>query len=1063
MAVLTIKHYVELANLFINSVVSSNNAYYTFVGRPQQWVNYSGVNDDSVSSVYFNSAVDTVSSDELTPYNDMLYGKIITGNDVKNLIPRYNWSNGTVYSRYDQNDVNLFIAGTLSNQFYVVNDSYQVFKVINNNNGSPSTVKPTLTATSGTFSTGDGYVWKYMYTIDSVSNIKFTTSNFIPVVSNTYVSSNAVPGTIDSVIITNGGSGYNVYEDGYLQNFVNGTALQLPATSNTSSGYYVGSSIYLKSGLGAGQIRQIVNYDGPSRVVSVSPSNPFNYYVNLQFNNAPSGTVGVGYSVSQPIDYLVYNYLSGYFNVGDSIIQSDTGAVGTIVSTNSTVYGIHRNTNTAFSTSQNGIYYPIVDTTLNQTGILETGTVSILNNSVYANVVGGSFVANSIYSVNQYIRVGNSSSTNTNIRRITTVNTSVITVDSPFYVSNTSINHYLMPNVFEPSSISTTSVSGTVSNVNLSSVTFGLSNLALSGVSFIVGESVTMVNSANVYQGANGTVAYSNTSALVLSNINGNWTSGLSVLGQSSLQLATIGNVTNSPNITIQNPYAQGVSTFKSGQLVYFYPPGSSSSSGNGIPSSVSTIPNSTTEYLISPTVTISGDGANALAYSVVNTSIGTGNAVSQIVFINPGSNYTSANITITSNNNFGSGASASPLISPINGHGYDAITELGGRYVGISTTFDTLVNESYAYPYYGQFRVAGIIKNPLFTDVTVNLGSFGRTKLGISSPVNSYIPGEVVINTSSPTSNLYSNATGIVVYSNSSYLELKDVKGTWVNTSNTLNQPYGVSSGASATIVSANVIYFNTYGDSVLESSTGDTGIIASVINTTQLNLSNVSGKFISGTSLLDPTVNAYANVVSIYTSNGTVNATTNFGLKFSELMRFTLSSNNGVFQLFESVTQATTNASARVVSTNTDIDIVVTGATGNFNIGDILSYSSIANSAVVIYANNSSGYLKLTNVLNSTNFSSGSTINNGTSSAIISNVYPVVVMNDVAGTSKFQANSTITGNTSGATGLCSNSMNITYPNLVRESGKIIYLENFAPATKSANSSEQINLVIKF
>ena len=61
--------------------------------------------------------------------------------------------------------------------FYVVNSQYQVYKCIYNGtspsdpNGKPSTVEPTGTSTS-IVTTGDGYRWKYMYTIPVASVLK---------------------------------------------------------------------------------------------------------------------------------------------------------------------------------------------------------------------------------------------------------------------------------------------------------------------------------------------------------------------------------------------------------------------------------------------------------------------------------------------------------------------------------------------------------------------------------------------------------------------------------------------------------------------------------------------------------------------------------------------------------------------------------------------------------------------------------------------------------------------------------------------------------------------------
>jgi len=1027
-----------------------------FVARPQQWTNASGAVDDSANSAAYNAGfLGDVNTMEQSISNDLLYGKLITSTGVKNLIPRYNWTTNTVYSMYNQNDPNLFIAGTSNNIFYVVTDAYQVYKVLNNNNGAPSTVKPALTSTSGTFSTGDGYLWKYMYTIDATSNAAFTTNAFIPVTIDSSVSSNAVPSTIDTAIITNGGTGYNVYENDYIQNLISAYSIQLPSTSNWSDNYYTKSSIYLKSGFGAGQLKQITGYNGFNKTITFN--SPLNYYSLIEFITLPTG-VALGYSATQPIDYVTYVYSQGYFNVGETVVQSETGAIGTIISANSSVLAVNRTSTASFGYNSSNQWYPVMDT--NNGGTLGTGTVSTLNNTVYANVISSSFVASSVYAVGNYIRVGNSISTNTNVRRVVAVNTSHITADIPFVGTYSSNAHYLIPNAFEPASVLSKSVSGTISNVNLNSVKLIINYSALAGISYIVGETVNLINSANVYQGSNGIVAYANSSTLVLSTT-GTWTTGLYAYGLSSQQVSYISTVTNNPSITVSSPTFSFGSSYTAGQKVFFYNATSPTSTGNGTIATATIYPNSLTEYLISPTVSITGDGTGAQAYAVVNNAVGSGNNISQVIFLNPGTGYSTANIAITANNQYGSGAVANAIISPTKGHGYDAITELGGRYCGVSMTFDTLANESYRFPYYGNFRMAGIIENPQYSDITVSMNSFDRVNLNFTGG-SIFTPGEIVINAANATSNQFSNASGVCVFSNSSLLQLKNVQGTWVTTACTYNKAYGISSTSNVVFTTANVIYFTTGSGSeiVSETNSGASAKVVQTISNTVMKLTNVVGKFDTGDIIYDPLVNAYATVATISVANNTY-ASGNVYARFSQLGRFTLNSNTGAFQQYEYISQTGSNKIARIVSTNSDIDILYTAGAGTFANGQtIVLTSSSATNGVILFANTT--YLKLTNVNNPLNFVSAAAINSGGSiTGTITTVYPVLVLNGVTG--NFESTSIITGLSSSATGFCSNSLNITNPDLVYSSGTVTYLEAFAPATKSATSQEQVKLVIKF
>ena len=74
-------------------------------------------------------------------------------------------------------------------------------------------VEPTGTSTT-IIETSDSpgvysYRWKYLYTIDADNILKFVTTEFIPVLTNSLVQSAANSGSVDTVVIENAGSGYN--------------------------------------------------------------------------------------------------------------------------------------------------------------------------------------------------------------------------------------------------------------------------------------------------------------------------------------------------------------------------------------------------------------------------------------------------------------------------------------------------------------------------------------------------------------------------------------------------------------------------------------------------------------------------------------------------------------------------------------------------------------------------------------------------------------------------------------------------------------------------------------
>ena len=90
--------------------------------------------------------------------------------------------------------------------FYVLSSDNNVYKVIDNNGNSASTVEPTGTSTS-ILTTGDSYKWKYMYTLTASEQTNFLSTDFMHVSTDSTVSSAAVDGAIDTIKIKTAGSG----------------------------------------------------------------------------------------------------------------------------------------------------------------------------------------------------------------------------------------------------------------------------------------------------------------------------------------------------------------------------------------------------------------------------------------------------------------------------------------------------------------------------------------------------------------------------------------------------------------------------------------------------------------------------------------------------------------------------------------------------------------------------------------------------------------------------------------------------------------------------------------
>ena len=197
-AIVTKEIRVQNAANFISDV--GTNSMYLFIGRSQQWPN----SDATVAT-----PVDKL-LDKQTAHQRMIAAKKMATGDLSHAVPRYNWVSGNTYPAFDDNTA---LAGT---QFYVLTDELKCYKCIIAGPGA-SVNKPTGTTINNIEADGgDGYRWKYMFTLSGVDATKFLTSAYMPVKTlaaddgslQFQVQSNADAGAIHSIEVTAGGTGY---------------------------------------------------------------------------------------------------------------------------------------------------------------------------------------------------------------------------------------------------------------------------------------------------------------------------------------------------------------------------------------------------------------------------------------------------------------------------------------------------------------------------------------------------------------------------------------------------------------------------------------------------------------------------------------------------------------------------------------------------------------------------------------------------------------------------------------------------------------------------------------
>lgn len=264
--VITQKLNTTAAETFMRDI-QEDSAYYVFAAKH---TTYTEGGDQTIPT-----PVDSVAETTTNIYNDLIFGKRVRSVDVARMIPRYDWSSGTYYAMYDDQDSLLS-----TKEYYAcvnVGTQTHVYKCIYNNKGASSIVEPSGTEIYPFETPEDGYVWKYMYTANDTMMDKFATTTHIPVVANTTVVANAHPGSIEAIVIVDGGTGYNGY---LVDEFValedidiggSGYFYGLGPNASSINNYYNGSIIKITSGAAKDEYRFITNYyiAGGQRIIQL--------------------------------------------------------------------------------------------------------------------------------------------------------------------------------------------------------------------------------------------------------------------------------------------------------------------------------------------------------------------------------------------------------------------------------------------------------------------------------------------------------------------------------------------------------------------------------------------------------------------------------------------------------------------------------------------------------------------------------------------------------------------------------------------------------------------------
>lgn len=385
--------------------------YYLFIGKSSPFTSTTSGGTDTSPPV----PVDDVTT-EFYKWDSMLAAKLISSSDVSYVIPRRNWTNNTTYDMYEHdisssNTTTSSATNLYDSTFYFMTSEYRVYKVLDNNGGIAYSGAEPTSETSTPFELG-GYRLQYMYKITTSEASKFLTTDFMPVVTNSTVSGDAVDGGID-VVRTTGGSGYTdgtyyaaVDGDGtggIVKIVVAGGAIAAQGSAGTNmyaigSGYTFGTvdltDVYSDTGLSSsanigsgtnGVVTPILSPKGGHGFDAVHELGGHYVMTNIKLEQAEGNdftvandfrevgliknpfnfgttTVATASTARQTYKITFSSAPSAAYEVDEKITQSSTGAVGRVVEwdgTNNILYymqeqwanyGIHANGNVvAFS------------------------------------------------------------------------------------------------------------------------------------------------------------------------------------------------------------------------------------------------------------------------------------------------------------------------------------------------------------------------------------------------------------------------------------------------------------------------------------------------------------------------------------------------------------------------------------------------------------------------------------------------------------------------------------------------------------------------------------------
>jgi hypothetical protein len=336
------------AETFIKSFVgvgNTTNTYYTFIGQPN------ALNSQANGSASWDQGLPPLDGfkEESEIKETIISMKKVTTSDVRRMIRKKTWESGFTYEMY-RHDYTIYNLSPITNSpslydanYYVINEDLRVYICLHNGadpenpKGRPSIDKPEFVdlepRPAGT--SGDNYIWKYLYTIKPSEIVKFDSIEFIPVPEDwgtvgesISIKNNAIDGKVQILTTTNRGSGYSPISETFTNIPILGDGTGGKATIVVDSFGKV-SDAYITDG-GTGYTKGIIQFEPGAPEI---PSILSNTETIATFDVIIPPKGGHGYDIYRELGayrVLVYSRYNTDETNPDTILGNDFARIGII-------------------------------------------------------------------------------------------------------------------------------------------------------------------------------------------------------------------------------------------------------------------------------------------------------------------------------------------------------------------------------------------------------------------------------------------------------------------------------------------------------------------------------------------------------------------------------------------------------------------------------------------------------------------------------------------------------------------------------------------------------------